>query len=92
MCYSYTNLHSTERALLLRLLFSLLANQIVQTSELEMLPKAENDEQVIEQGSTLTLACIVDESTKSFEIKWTVPRITQNKEVISKFHFYHLFS
>jgi hypothetical protein len=91
MCYSYTNLHSTERALLLRLLFSLLANQIVQTSQLEMLPEVENDEQVIEQGSTLTLACIVDES-KPFEIKWTVPRITQNKEVISKFHFYHLFS
>ncbi len=71
---SYTILYSTERALL-GILLALLANQIVQTSEPEILPKAENDKQVIEQGSTLKLSCIEKVSTKSFEIKWTIENL-----------------
>lgn len=71
------NFISTNRALL-RLLFFLLANLIVQANELEILPEAENDEQVIEAGSTLTLTCIEKSphhlSDNLTELKWILPQ------------------
>lgn len=68
----------STRWVLLRLLFSMMANQIVQANELEILPKVENDEQVIEQGSTLTLTCIEESphhlSDNLTELKWILPQ------------------
>jgi hypothetical protein len=58
----------------------MLANQIVQANELEILPEVENDEQVIEAGSTLTLTCIENPphhlSDNFTELKWILPQFT----------------
>ena len=62
------------------LLISLLANQVgliqtaVQTAFIEMLPEVERDEQVIEQGSTLSLTCIEFRYGRDIvkETKWTL--------------------
>lgn len=62
------------------LLISLLANQVgliqtaVQTAFIEMLPEVERDEQVIEQGSTLSLTCIEFRYGREIvkETKWTL--------------------
>ncbi len=74
MCDTY----STRRALMLELLFSFLAIQIVQTDvqfRLRILPEVEKDEQVNEEGSTLTLTCIEKYSTTEFgSMSWTLPR------------------
>ncbi|XP_046462941.1 vascular endothelial growth factor receptor 1-like isoform X2 [Daphnia pulex] len=71
------NFISTRRVVL-RLLFSMLANQIVQANELEIFPEAENDEQVIEAGSTLTLTCINESphhsSDNLTELRWILPQ------------------
>jgi hypothetical protein len=54
--------------------FSILTNQIVQTDKLKIFPKVEKGEQVIEQGSTLTLTCIKDLSDNLIELRWTLPK------------------
>ena len=51
------------------LLFSLLSNLVsVQTYEMEIFPKVENEEMVIEAGSTLTLTC-THKLEPSFDVK-----------------------
>lgn len=81
---------SSSRALLLGILFFLFANQTVQSAFIEILPEAKQDEQVIEVGSTLTLTCLemIDQSNRNetTEIKWTIPRKTNHKEVKTKFN------
>ncbi len=73
------------------LLISLLANQViqivVQTSFIEMLPEVERDEQVIEQGSTLSLTCIEFRNGRELnnETKWTV-----KQSVFITSHFYYI--
>jgi hypothetical protein len=64
----------SKRLTLLGLLFSILINQIVQTDELEIFPRVEKGEQVIEQGSTLTLTCIKNLSDNLIELRWTLPK------------------
>jgi hypothetical protein len=64
----------SKRLALLGLLFSILTNQIVQTDKLEIFPKVEKGEQVIKQGSTLTLTCIKDLSNNLIELRWTLPK------------------
>jgi hypothetical protein len=49
--------------------------------------EVESNERVIEEGSTLTLTCIEELDGSVDEIKWIIPRITQNKEVIKQLHF-----
>ncbi len=67
---------------MLVLWFSFWAIQIVQTDanrrQLRILPEVENDEQVNEEGSTLTLTCIdddLDQFRKNVvgKIKWNLP-------------------
>ncbi|XP_046654996.1 uncharacterized protein LOC124348757 isoform X2 [Daphnia pulicaria] len=64
----------SKRMALLGLLFSILTNQIVQTDKLKIFPKVEKGEQVIEQGSTLTLTCIKNLSDNLIELRWTLPK------------------
>jgi hypothetical protein len=77
MCGTF---NSTRRALMLGLWFSFLTIQIVQTDpvQLRILPEVEKDEQVNEQGSTLTLDCIDEDSNStlenSFDQKWKHPQ------------------
>ncbi len=65
---------------MLGLWFSFLTIQIVQTDpvQLRILPEVEKDEQVNEQGSTLTLDCIDEDSNStlenSFDQKWKHPQ------------------
>jgi hypothetical protein len=74
MCDTY----STRGALMIGVLFSFLTIQIVQTSyyfSLRILPQVEKNEQVHEEGSTLTLICIdEDVRTKTDNLKWILPR------------------
>jgi hypothetical protein len=64
----------SKRLALLGLLFSISTNQIVQTDKLKIFPKVEKDEQVIEQGSTLSLTCIKELSNNLIELRWTLPK------------------
>jgi hypothetical protein len=69
MCDTY----STRRALMLGVLFSFLTIQIVQTSyyySLRILPQVEKNEQVHEEGSTLTLTCIEEDISILFFITY----------------------
>lgn len=78
MCDTY----STRRALMLALWFSFWAVHIVQTDaqrQFRILPEVEKDEQINEEGSTLTLTCISDEFNQfsnnlAEQIRWTHPR------------------
>jgi hypothetical protein len=72
----------------------MLANQIVQANELEILPEAENDEQVIEAGSTLTLTCIEKSrhhhlSDNFTELKWILPQFTDPLIEVTKLKITH---
>jgi hypothetical protein len=67
---------------MLGLWFSFWAIQIVQTDanrrQLRILPEVEKDEQVNEEGSTLTLTCIGDDFNQfskdiAENIKWNLP-------------------
>jgi hypothetical protein len=77
--------YSTRRALMLALWFSFWAIHIVQTDagQIRILPEVEKDEQVNDEGSTLTLTCIDDDMRFKFdrpidgneiEMKWILPR------------------
>ncbi len=74
------DIYSTRRALMLGVWFSFWAIHIVQTDaqQLRILPEVEKDEQVNEEGSTLTLTCI-NENYNTFssnlaeKIKWNLP-------------------
>jgi hypothetical protein len=64
---------------MLGLWYSFLANHIVQTDALRILPEVEKDEQVNEEGSTLTLTCIDDADVNAYFISsndpiWKLPR------------------
>jgi hypothetical protein len=62
--------------MLLGLLFFFLTNHIVPTDEIELLPEVDNDEQLFEQGSTITLTCIQrleNVTADPFKLKWIVP-------------------
>jgi hypothetical protein len=66
-------------ALMLALWFSFWAIHIVQSDvdeELRIFPKVEKDEQVNEEGSTLTLDCIINEITLHgpTDPRWILPR------------------
>jgi hypothetical protein len=65
-----------SRGVLLGLLFFFLTNHIVPTDEIELLPEVDNDEQLFEQGSTITLTCIQrleNVTADPFKLKWIVP-------------------
>jgi hypothetical protein len=69
----------------------LLANHIVQAYDLQMSPNVEKDEQVIKEGSTLTLKCIEKiyyRSERNGTIKWTIPTLTKRKEVNNPNNYY----
>ncbi len=68
---------------LLGILFTLLTDQIAPSVANIMLPEANNNEQVIEKGSNLTLTCI---TYGNVEIGWRIPPITRRNEVITKQH------
>ena len=52
------------------LLFSLLSNLVSsQTYEMEIFPKVENGEMVIEAGSTLTLICVKNLEPEPYDVK-----------------------
>jgi hypothetical protein len=76
MCDTY----STRGALMIGVLFSFLTIQarFVHNSygfSLRILPQVEKNEQVHEEGSTLTLICIdEDVRTKTDNLKWILPR------------------
>jgi hypothetical protein len=76
MCDTY----STRQALMLGVLFPFWAIHIVQcdAEQLRILPKVEKDEQINEEGTTLTLTCIVQNFRRtlddSIDQKWTLPR------------------
>ena len=82
----------TKRALaaaLLGLLFPLLANQIVQTDQVQIFPEGEKDQygigqHIIQAGSTLLLTCVEELHLSKNKIRWIIPRITQRKEVTTK--------
>lgn len=72
--------NSTRRAIVL-LTLSLVANRIVQTSVIvysaqSMFSEADQDKQVIEEGSTLSLTCIQKiefDFIKAEKFKWKIP-------------------
>jgi hypothetical protein len=66
---------------MLALWFSFGAVHIVQTdAQLRILPKVEKDEQVNEEGTTLTLTCIQEDFRRTVyggpttDPRWTLPR------------------
>jgi hypothetical protein len=62
--------NSTRRAMA-GLLFSLLSNLVSsQPYEMEIFPKVENGEMVIEAGSTLTLICVKKLEPYDVKIEW----------------------
>jgi hypothetical protein len=63
------------------LFYVLVANQVVQTDQVQMFPKIQKEDEVIEAGSTLTLACVEKLNRPDDQIKWTVPRHVTFKEV-----------
>lgn len=73
-----------QQIALLGLLFYVLANQVVQTDQVQMFPKIQKEDEVIEAGSTLTLACVEKLNPSDDQIKWTVPRHVTFKEVTNK--------
>ncbi|XP_046654208.1 vascular endothelial growth factor receptor 1-like [Daphnia pulicaria] len=81
----------TKRAFaaLLGLLFALLANQIVQTDQIQIIPEGEKDQHgigqhIIQAGSTLLLTCVEELHLSKNKIRWIIPRITQRKERLAK--------
>lgn len=70
-----------QQIALLELLFYVLADQVVQTDQVQMFPKIQKEDEVIEAGSTLTLACVEKLDRSDDQIKWTVPRHVTFKEV-----------
>lgn len=67
----------STRLVLLGMLFSSLTNLTFQILEMQMFPEVEQNEQVIEALTTLTLTCVemLDGSNPiGNEIQWTVPR------------------
>jgi hypothetical protein len=85
------DINLTRRALMLGLLFSFWAIHIVQTDafrNLRILPEVEKDEQVNEEGSTLTLTCIDDDMRfyiDGDEMKWQLPLSQVIKLISIKF-------
>lgn len=59
-------------------LFVLLANLIFQTDQAKIFPEAERNEQVIEEGSPLTLTCIakLSEPNELIKLRWAIPPFT----------------
>ena len=98
--FSDVEMFSTKRAsfaALLGLLFSLLANQIVQTNQVRIFPEGEKDDHgigqhMIEAGSTLLLTCVEELHLSKNKIRWIIPRITNKKEVITKLSLFDVTS
>jgi hypothetical protein len=99
--------YSTRRALMLALWFSFWAIHIVQTDagQIRILPEVEKDEQVNDEGSTLTLTCIDDDilfeydiDGNEIEMKWILPRyeviklISINYSILTVVTYNYVFS
>jgi hypothetical protein len=75
-----------RRALMLGIWFSFWAIHIVQTdAQLRILPEVEKDEQVNEEGSTLTLICVVQTIIDGFDQKWILPRFEVMKIILKNY-------
>lgn len=72
---------------LLGLLFFLLTNQIVQTDAVKIFPEVQGYEQVVEEGSTLTLTCIgqLSDPNQVIKLKWVIPKFTRNQQKVVKY-------
>ncbi len=92
---------------MLALWFSFWAIHIVQTDagQIRILPEVEKDEQVNDEGSTLTLTCIDDDilfeydiDGNEIEMKWILPRyeviklISINYSILTVVTYNYVFS